>query len=360
MRFPLRKRRTPTFPTSLLPSRRVLKIEDAAVKALVNAFQELALVIDEEDIQEAIENGDLAALLDVFDLVQWELHERRLRDEMTPRVAQVIATEGKRAFDDIVLRNQATATATGGRGTSPPALPPTTFGDPSPAPGPSAKFYTSLRFDMTDPYAISYAERFAGDLVREVTRSTRAAIREAIVDSFRNGYTAMALAKRLRLTIGLTAREASWVENYRLRLERAGVLDDARIDVLTRRYYRKLRNKRAERIARTEILRSSNMGRQQGWLSAADHGLLDMNASVKEWVSTADGPSIVDPGKPETCPVCSAMDKQKVQGLDGEFTLPSGRKIPMPPAHPNCRCTAVVHPPDPPEDYDENYPHARA
>jgi hypothetical protein len=181
-----------------------------------------------------------------------------------------------------------------------------------------------------------------------------------VVEAFRDGYTAYELSKRLRLTIGLTSRQARSVENYRLRLERAGILGEDAIDAMTRRYFRQVRNRRAATIARTEILRSSNEGRLMGWQSAADVGWLSVNESVKEWISTPDGPSVIDSSKPETCPICSAMDGVKVQGLDGEFVLGSGRKVQMPPAHPNCRCTAIVHPPEPPEDWDPEYPSARA
>lgn len=354
MRFPLSKRASPPLHRAPRQLRTVLALEQQAVDALVNAFEELGLILDDQPIQDAIEEGDLSTLLDVFDLLEWERHEQQLRLEMTPRVTQVIAKEGARAFNEVRLMNA----ATGGRGTSPPALPPTAFSDPPPSPGPRAKLYGTLRFDVTNPYAIMHAERFAADLVREVTRSTRAAIREAVVDSFRNGFTADQLARRLRTTIGLTTRQARSVQSYRERLEAREILSGPQVEVLVRRYFRKVRNRRAETIARTEILRASNEGRLQGWRSAADVGWLDVNASVKEWVSTADGPSF-DPSKPSTCEVCSAMDEVKVMGIEGEFTLGSGRKVQSPPAHPNCRCTVIIHPPDPPEDFDSDYSFAR-
>lgn len=382
MRFPLRKR-GPITSTSLLglrgrprrptprvvlprpidylrPSASVLQHEANAAADIGNHLSSLTNLLDVEQVVAAIQEGDLSSVLDLLDVLDWLDFEKQMIETMTPRVKSVIRAEGQRSFDEIRLNlNVGAASAAGaGRGTSPPQLPPTTFGDPSPQPGSRGSVYATGRFDMTDPYAIRQAEGFAADLVREVSRTTKNAIRDAVVNAFREGVTAQELSRQLRNTIGLTARQARSVENYRERLLRGG-MDEDRVEVLTRRYYRQTRNRRAQTIARTEIMRASNFGRQQGWLSAVDAGMLDANTTVKEWVTAPKGPSF-DPSKPSVCPVCAPMDGTKVMGIETEFKLESGRHVQMPPAHPNCRCTAVVHPADPPEDWDPEYPYAQA
>jgi hypothetical protein len=383
MKFPLRKRAPIRTTSVLLPGSTVIRptprvnlpkpsplrvsssilAHEALSKAdWIGAFDGLTSLLDLPGVQEALEQHDLATVLDILDLVEWIEFEQSLIAAATPRIRNVIAYEGQRAYDEVRSLAQFPGQAqagTSGRGTSPPALPPTDFGDPFPrAPGPRSGFYATTRFDMTNPYAIRSAEQFAADLVREVTRSTRLAIRDAVTESFTHGFTADTLARRLRNTVGLTSRQARAVESYRERLLNGG-MDEDRVDVLTRRYWRKTRNRRAETIARTEIMRASNHGRMQGWLSAADHGMLDMNASVKEWVTAPLGPSF-DPSKPEVCVACGPLDGTKVMGVETEFQLPGGRKVQMPPAHPNCRCTAIIHPPEPPENWDPEYPFAEA
>lgn len=377
MMFPLRKRapfRNPSFgagphrptprvdisrpPARLTSASTILAHEARAAADFELGLDTLFSLFDLPGMKEAIEEGDLATILDLLDLLEWAGFEADLTATATPRIRQVIQYEGQQSYNEVLSRNAVNVPSASGRGTSPPKLPPTTFGDPTPAPGGRGGFYATTRFDMTNPYAIREAERFAADLVREVSRSTKAAIREAVVESFREGITGDALARRLRNTIGLTSRQARAVENYRERLLNGG-MDEDRADVLTRRYWRKTRNRRAQTIARTEIMRASNHGRMQGWLSAADHGMLDLNASVKEWITAPQGVSF-DPSKPSVCPVCVPLDGTKVMGVETPFRLPNGREVQMPPGHPNCRCTAILHPPEPPEDYDPEYPYARA
>lgn len=351
----------PPAPSLLRPSSSVLQFEARAAADIGSAFDSLMSMLDLDSIMQAVKDGNLVEILDVLDLIEWLNFESQMIATTTPLVKQVIQAEGTRAFNEVRLAVDAGFGATAsssGRGTSPPKLPPTTFGDPIPNPGMRGGFYATGRFDMVDPFAVRQAEHFAADLVREVSNTTKAAIRETVASAFREGVTGADLARRLRNSIGLTSRQARAVENYRANLLRGGEMDEDRVEVLTRRYWRKTRNRRAETIARTEIMRASNFGRQQGWLAAADAGLLDRNASVKEWVTAPKGVSF-NPDKPMVCPSCGPMDGVKVMGLETAFRLPGGKTVQMPPAHPNCRCTAIVHPPDPPEDWDPEYPHAQ-
>lgn len=318
--------------------------------AMISAMDALVAALGSEDaITALIESGDWSALLEIVDWPRWE---QDTLQAVLPHVKEAIEGEGNQTAGEVAHNLHAERAQAVRSGAAPPAIPPEEPGIPA-APSPrSGGFYATARFNMTNPFAIAHAERFGADMVREVGRNTRTAIRDQVVASFREGVTADVLARRLRNTVGLTSRMAGWVENYRERLERGG-MDEDRVDVLTRRYYRKVRNRRAQTIARTEIMRASNLGRQLAWQSAGDAGLLDPNASTKEWITAPERSKYGPP-----CASCLPMDGVKVQGVDGLFHLPGGKQVSMPPAHPNCRCTAVVWPPEPPEDWDPEYPFA--
>lgn len=319
-------------------------------EGLIGGFDDLMDMLGaSETIEALIESGDWMSLLEIID---WAIWENQLSQAVLPSIKDAIAREGAQTLGELRHGLQGARAQAVRSGTAPPLIPPEEPPIPA-APSPrSGGFYSTARFDMTNPFAVAQAEQFAADLVREVSRNTRKAIREMVTEAFREGVTADVLARRLRNTVGLTSKQARAVENYRQRLLDGGV-DPDRADVLTRRYWRRTRNRRAETIARTEIMRASNHGRLQAWMSAADSGLLDPNQSRKEWITAPERSSYGPP-----CPSCLPMDGVSVMGMETLFNLPTGRQMSMPPAHPNCRCTVVVWPPDPPEDWDPEYPYA--
>jgi len=75
---------------------------------------------------------------------------------------------------------------------------------------------------------------------------------------------------------------------------------------------------RAERIARTETIRSSNAGAVEAYRQA--------NLHKKEWYAAIDG---------RECPECAALH-QKVVGVEDMWD-----GVDYPPLHPNCRCTVL-------------------
>lgn len=336
MKFPLRSRiakraatrrgpaPAPQAPPRLRPA--ILEHERLAAEDFLSGFTALEhQILGNDGARALISSGDLAGLIDLIDLADLAEFEEALVVTVTDRVKDVIEFEGDAALTQVRLMNQAMVQKAG----YPSNLPDTTFGDPLPEPGRSG-FYATARFDMTNPFAIIQAERFAAELVREVSRGTRAAIRQAVVDAFNNGITGEELARLLRNTVGLTRLQAQAVENYRFRLLEGG-MDPERVDVLTRRYHRKTLIRRTQTIARTEIMRASNYGRLQGWLSAGDAGMLDVNASTKEWVTAPFGGSMHD----DPCVACGPLDKTKVMGVETPFVMPNGKQLLMPPAHPN-------------------------
>lgn len=86
---------------------------------------------------------------------------------------------------------------------------------------------------------------------------------------------------------------------------------------------------RAERIARTETIRSSNAGSEEAWKQAG--------IQKKQWYATIDG---------RQCPECEAMyeySKLNPVTIGGNFSNEEGWTGAYPPLHPNCRCTILAY-----------------
>lgn len=198
-------------------------------------------------------------------------------------------------------------------------------------------------FRVIDTRARDYAQFRSAALVREVTDSNRLAIRRVVAQAF-TGPTPKTVdqtARTLRQVVGLHTRWANAVQRFDdenvARLIKGGMSVDearARQDVLTKRYRDKLIRRRAEMIARTEIQTAQNYAREASWDALNRTGLVD-GQSMKRWVTA---PIASRYGPP--CPECQEQAGKEVP-WNGTFS--NGRS--MPPAHPHCRCTAVIVPP---------------
>jgi hypothetical protein len=195
----------------------------------------------------------------------------------------------------------------------------------------------NMVFNYTDPRVVLWASTRAGRLIQAIDESTRIAIRQTITRSFVDQITVRETAKILKDVVGLHPRWANAVYDFRIRsinnLLESGLSQaraSARADVLTARYRNKLVTARSRMIARTEIQLAQNQGRYLGWVQANEKGLLD-GAAQKMWITAYR----------DVCDVCLDLNGQVVP-WNGAFT---NGDI-MPPAHPNCRCTAVAIPPD--------------
>jgi hypothetical protein len=195
--------------------------------------------------------------------------------------------------------------------------------------------------DFVDPRAVYYADTRAAMLVTDIDTANRTAIRYVIRDSLAQGRSPYDTARMLRQTVGLHTRWARAVDNYDSttirQLVRAGMTPEAaraKADVMTKTYRDRLIRRRAEMIARTELQLAQNMARQTSWDASYKTGLLD-GSSQKEWLVA---PSASRRGKP--CDVCASLSGKRVQW---NAAFPTGHT--MPPAHPHCRCTAVLIPP---------------
>jgi hypothetical protein len=183
-----------------------------------------------------------------------------------------------------------------------------------------------MSLKVTNPEATAYAERFAGELVTEVSDDARKAIRDIITRAFRAQMTPAQAARSIRDVVGLNAQQATALENYRAGLVDQGV-SPARIDTLAERFSKRMIRQRAEMIARTEISRASNRGQEELWRQAVREGRLNPAKAHRVWITNFDA-----------CDDCVAFDKTEA-GLDKVFVSSDGKESKGPPFHDGCRCS---------------------
>jgi SPP1 gp7 family putative phage head morphogenesis protein len=195
-------------------------------------------------------------------------------------------------------------------------------------------------FEAKDPRAIAWAQTQAGKRVQGITLETQQAIANLISDGLRTKLTREEIIAELRQTVGLDKRQSRALGTfYEKRLNK--YLEDGityeeaakKAEKDGNRYRVRLLKQRAIRIARTEISAAANAGRYLSWIEAEDRGLLPAG-STKRWITATDE---------RTCPICQPMNRVEIP-----WTIPFTTGDQMPPAHPNCRCTAVIVPAEAP------------
>ena len=189
-----------------------------------------------------------------------------------------------------------------------------------------------IEFAVTNPAAQRWAETQAGRLIRQVTADQRAMVRATVATAFREGQTARQVAQRLADQVGLHSRQAAALERVRADLVDKG-LTKARIDHLVTRQRDRMIRRRARSIARTEVMRASNMGQQLLWEAAVDAGAWQAEQVRRVFIVTPDD---------RLCPVCAPLDGVRV-GLRESFVSPTnGASGIVPPLHPACRCAVGI------------------
>jgi len=198
-----------------------------------------------------------------------------------------------------------------------------------------------LLFDIVDARAVIWAQNHTADLVVEIAEEMRQQIRDVMAESTQGLLTYEQAARKIRTNLSLTSRDSAAVDSYYVRQINKLVQSGMTIDKATEkasaradRYAAKLLRKRSQTIARTELANAASNGRRLGWESGVSEGYIDP-ASTKEWVA-----------EPDACDICGPMDGVSVP-MNDEF--PSGAM--MPPQHPNCRCAAILLPPEYSDEY---------
>ena len=196
-------------------------------------------------------------------------------------------------------------------------------------------------FNYVSEASVNYSRVRSGQLIRAIDESTRVAVRELITQAFIEPRSVDDTAKLIRRIVGLHPRWARAVERFHdnnvRRLVDTGLSSsqaERRADEMTAKYREKLIRRRAEMIARTETQQALNFGRQMSWVASDRAGLVDPR-TMKEWRTAPLGSRYGPP-----CPTCTMLRGTRVP-WNGTFD--NGQQ--MPPAHPNCRCTAVLIPP---------------
>lgn len=250
---------------------------------------------------------------------------------------------------------------------------------------------TGFIFERLNPRLIDWLNEYSFDLIRQIGETTREGIRDALVAGMQSGEGAIATARKVRPLIGLTKRQGAAVGAFRKELEtfhtrssakgwnlggkisRAngrqvfaidadgnpidGIVErrlrdfrfdgslkramasgkpltPSQIDKMVAAYARKYRRYRSEMIARTEAIRTTNVGVQDAWRQAIEDGKIDESTVVRRWIVTKDE---------RLCPICSpipSLNKEGV-GMGEAFATPAG-PVMLPPVHPACRCTVFI------------------
>jgi predicted ABC-type ATPase len=181
----------------------------------------------------------------------------------------------------------------------------------------------SLRYDVVNPLAVSYAQNHLAQLVQPLAQDAKEVIAEVIGRALAGELTSQSAAIEIRDTIGLDPRRYEALLNYRDLLVELGDID---IEKKLNRYQRTLLKARSETIARTEIMRAANQGQRASWQEAVRQGLLRPADWQRVWYTVMDE---------RLCETCGPMHEEAV-GFDDEFMGGD------PPKHPNCRCTVKL------------------
>lgn len=187
----------------------------------------------------------------------------------------------------------------------------------------------AVDMEAIDALSTKYAQTQGSKLIRSITDTQRATVRAVMGQSLEGQFTGDKAARLIRDTVGLHPAWAAAVVNQRERVLAAALKDgktldkaEAHADKLSARYSAKLLRRRADNIARTEIITSENLGRFASWADAIGNGY-GRPDDVKEWDAELN----------ECCDICRQIHGEVVQ-WDQPF---SNGKM-MPPAHPSCRC----------------------
>lgn len=173
-------------------------------------------------------------------------------------------------------------------------------------------------FDTANPRAVSWSRYRAAQLVREVGRETKAALRQLISKGISEGIPPRRLVALIQQRVGLRSDQVKALYNFAAR-----GASDSQVD----RYAKKLLRDRALLIARTETMRAANAGQRELWLQARDSGDLP-SYQQRTWLVTWD-----DRLRDEHEDMA-----EQVVGIDEPFVHPFTHREFEPGEDPNCRC----------------------
>ena len=208
-----------------------------------------------------------------------------------------------------------------------------------------------------DPLKAALAlQDLRNSLAQAITMTAKQVIQQTILAGFRSGADPARMAMMLRQVIGLDARSAQAVQNYRRLLEqgdltalsralRDGRFDDlvreaarggspltqGQIDTMVQAYADRLLDNRATTIARTEAMQAAVSGIRDAHVQAVNSGRLFNNEVKRFWLTAHD--ELV-------CPICTSVPVMNEDGVrvNEDYKSVAG-PIEAPLAHPRCRCS---------------------
>lgn len=172
------------------------------------------------------------------------------------------------------------------------------------------------------PYMDSFIASQGGKLIREVTEEQYKAINILVRQaSFSETMDVQQLAKAIRPTIGLTARQSQAAFNrYQEAIANGATKEQAQL--IQAKYAERLHRTRAETIAITEMAYAYNYGQQAYMEQCIKDGLI--GSAQKKWMTALDE---------RVCDICGKLD-----GEITEIDAPFSTGVLVPPGHPRCRC----------------------
>lgn len=190
----------------------------------------------------------------------------------------------------------------------------------------------SLGLNLVNADASRWALEESSSLITSISDETRQVIQRLINESFERGISPQRLATMVQQHVGLTPQASRALSRFEEDLRSRGVIEES-IQYQVADYSNRLLTSRTETIARTEIMRSSNMGKQILWERAIEEGYLNPASWSREWIVARDD---------RLCSLCAPMQGMRVP-LTGEFQGVNSRiVVRTPPLHPRCRCTMVL------------------
>lgn len=149
--------------------------------------------------------------------IEFDVFEARLTTSLETRMQEMVNQGAGHAAKDLGVASPRPKDARfgptlevldGGKG-KPPGDIPRTGGNPPE----SLRF--KLRFDLVNPESTRFAREHAGELVAQVTDETKDAIKVLVEQAFTRGVPPAELAEQIKQIVGLTTRQAGFVETYR-------------------------------------------------------------------------------------------------------------------------------------------------
>ena len=197
------------------------------------------------------------------------------------------------------------------------------------------------RFDISDERAIQWARNRAGELMANVNADIRKKVSDVTMRLLDGDISLREARNEIARTVGLHDRwqaavDKSYEATYERLIGEGFDADDAEVmaQQVADSYAQRLIRSRASNIARTETATAQNQGRYIHWQQLAERGVINPNTTVKEWRTA---PEFVS-SKTDVCPICEPMNGVRAP-IWAEFDEVG---VVMPPAHPNCRCRAVL------------------